>query len=158
MRIRLATPADERAFLTFDRRVRRVARFLFSESGSAGEFRRLVQSPVRRLLVLETEGRIAGCAIIFFPRVAESRHVARVQYLAVAPEWQGMGYGSALLARAIEHLKRRRRTLITLEVVAGNRPALRLYRAFGFEHAGRFRGAFKKGRRKYDVLLLALSL
>lgn len=57
--------------------------------------------------------------------------------IAVAPEWRGRGYGSAMLAAALERLREERGDGVRphASVLADNQPSLRMFRACGFREA-----------------------
>ena len=52
--------------------------------------------------------------------------------MAVLPGIRGQGIGQALLSAAETHARERGCCKLTLEVLTGNRPALRSYERFGF--------------------------
>jgi ribosomal protein S18 acetylase RimI-like enzyme len=84
-------------------------------------------------------------------------HVLSDLTVAVHPDWQGRGVGSALFQALIA----RARTLtpavgrIELMAGAGNTGAIRLYERLGFRHEGRFigRGRLSDGRVEDDVAM-----
>ena len=55
-----------------------------------------------------------------------------IQNVGVVPEHRGMGLGRALVLKSLEGFALTRRTRIVLEVTAGNRPAVELYKSIGF--------------------------
>lgn len=59
--------------------------------------------------------------------------VADVQTIAVLPEFEGRGIGTALLTELLAEALRREAREVFLEVGADNPRAQRLYRRFGFE-------------------------
>ncbi|MGH2537910.1 MAG: GNAT family N-acetyltransferase [Candidatus Promineifilaceae bacterium] len=63
-------------------------------------------------------------------------HSAHIVRLAVAPDYQNRGVGSALLAHALDKLKQSGFRHISLNTQADNGQSLRLYRRFGFEELG----------------------
>jgi ribosomal-protein-alanine N-acetyltransferase len=73
----------------------------------------------------------AGLALVCPPPKAE----AAVHTIAVAPEHQRKGAGSALLRALLAHADEHRATTF-LEVRTDNEPAITLYRAHGFEIVG----------------------
>jgi mycothiol synthase len=60
---------------------------------------------------------------------------AYISNLTVDPDYRGLGYGRALLAAGLVHLKDRGAASITLGVDGGNATPLQLYRSAGFEVA-----------------------
>lgn len=86
---------------------------------------------VSLLLVAEWGGQAAG--YVMATRFDDEAHIAR---LAVAPEQQGRGIGSALLRRALSVLLEDRAVQsVTLNTQAGNTASLALYHRFGFRAA-----------------------
>ena len=81
--------------------------------------------------------------------------IADVQTIAVAPEAEGAGIGSALLATLIEEAKARGADDVLLEVRADNPRAQRLYRWFGFEQIHIRPRYYRDGA---DALIMRLDL
>lgn len=82
----------------------------------------------KRFAGLGASGDIVAHAGVFM--LGDRAHVSNV---AVASRARCKGYGSAMVARLLyEGVKRFEPSVIVLEVRAGNRPAQRLYRKFGF--------------------------
>lgn len=90
---------------------------------AAGEF----DPALWELAILD--GRPAGCLLLapqFGGRLLE------LVYLGVVPAFRGRGVGARLVARALEHARRRRVTHVLVAVDVRNSPARRLYERFGF--------------------------
>ncbi len=90
---------------------------------AAGEF-----DPALWELALVGE-KPAGCVLLapqFGGRLLE------LVYLGVVPEFRGRGVGGQLVARALEHARRRGVTHVLVAVDVRNAPARRLYSRFGF--------------------------
>ncbi len=69
-------------------------------------------------------------AVLLSSRLAPSNgHICQV---SVDPQAQGRGYGSELLAAALDAMRRSGVAASSLSVTVGNRPAYRLYERFGF--------------------------
>lgn len=81
--------------------------------------------------------------------------IADVQTIAVVPEAEGAGIGSALLATLIEEAKERGADDVLLEVRADNPRAQRLYRWFGFEQIHIRPRYYRDGA---DALIMRLAL
>ncbi|KRE80333.1 ribosomal protein S18-alanine N-acetyltransferase [Arthrobacter sp. Soil763] len=88
----------------------------------------LAQTETRRYLVAESGGTIIGYAGLMC-----IEPIADVQTIAVVPEEEGRGIGSALLTELIRESRRRHAADVLLEVRADNPRAQQLYRRFGFE-------------------------
>ena len=74
-------------------------------------------------------GEPIGAVLLSSP---PERWAWEVAYLGLLPAWRGRGYGRCLLAHAIALCRAQAVPTLTLSVDAANRPALALYRGFGF--------------------------
>lgn len=74
-----------------------------------------------------------------------------VTNVAVLPSWRGQGIGGRLMERLLADGKNEGIEAFTLEVRAGNLPAIRLYESFGFAAEGRRPGFYEKP--KEDALI-----
>jgi ribosomal protein S18 acetylase RimI-like enzyme len=80
---------------------------------------------------------LIGTAALEFSAKPKTRHKALVIGMYVAPAARGAGAGRALLDALIAHARARDGLLaLNLTVTEGNEPALRLYRAAGFQVFG----------------------
>jgi ribosomal protein S18 acetylase RimI-like enzyme len=70
------------------------------------------------------------CGVLVASRV--SRHAAHFSQISVAPRWQGIGVGEALLRYALAATAKAGLSRATLAVTRENRGALRLYERVGF--------------------------
>jgi|GEM_PF-1237196 len=87
---------------------------------------------MRRPRILLRIGRELGHRV----EAPRGEEVARLASLAVLPEVAGRGYGLALVAAAIGHIRRRGGTVILLEVKQENQALLDAYERIGFKPAG----------------------
>ncbi len=71
---------------------------------------------------------------------------ADIQTIAVAPDHQGRGIGTALLVALVAEADRREATSLMLEVRADNQPALNLYARNGFEQLAVRRDYYGRGQ------------
>ncbi|HKP95682.1 MAG TPA: GNAT family N-acetyltransferase [Fibrobacteria bacterium] len=69
-----------------------------------------------------------------------ARPLLNIHDLAVRPEFRGRGVGRSLLEAAERYAAGEGCCKLTLEVLARNAPARKLYHAFGFQGAGFFEG------------------
>ena len=81
--------------------------------------------------VIESRGRALGYQIS--TGKTNGVHLAR---LAVRKEAQGFGFGSALAANLIVHMRQRGASLISVNTQEDNRASLALYRKLGFVPTG----------------------
>jgi ribosomal-protein-alanine N-acetyltransferase len=110
----------------------------------------LSQTTTRRYLVAETDGGIVGYAGLMC-----IEPIADVQTIAVVPEFEGRGIGSALLTLLIGEARRRGAGDVLLEVRADNPRAQQLYLRFGFEQIHTRRKYYRDG---VDALIMRLQL
>jgi [ribosomal protein S18]-alanine N-acetyltransferase len=110
----------------------------------------LAQAETRHYLVAEIGGEIVGYAGLMC-----IEPIADVQTIAVVPECEGRGIGSALLTELIAESRRRRAGDVLLEVRADNPRAQELYRRFGFEQIHVRPRYYRDG---VDALIMRLQL
>jgi ribosomal-protein-alanine N-acetyltransferase len=110
----------------------------------------LAQAETRRYLVAEHGGHIVGYAGLMC-----IEPIADVQTIAVVPEQEGKGIGSALLTELILESRRRRAEDVLLEVRADNPRAQQLYRRFGFDQIHIRPRYYRDG---VDALIMRLRL
>ena len=79
-----------------------------------------------------------------------------IDNIAVLPEYRRRGVAEALLRAAIRRGRERALAFITLEVRAGNAPAIALYEKHGFARVGRRKNYYEKPRE--DAILMTLVL
>lgn len=110
----------------------------------------LAQADTRRYLVAERDGQIVGYAGLMC-----IEPIADVQTIAVVPEQEGRGIGSALLTELIRESRLRRAEDVLLEVRADNPRAQQLYRRYGFEQIHVRPRYYRDG---VDALIMRLRL
>ena len=93
-------------------------------------FDELAQIDTRRYVVAEAGGQIVAYAGLMC-----IEPIADVQTIAVVPEFEGRGIGSAILTELIEEARRRGAVEVLLEVRADNPRAQALCVRFGFERS-----------------------
>jgi ribosomal-protein-alanine N-acetyltransferase len=74
-----------------------------------------------------------------------------VTNVAVLPSWRGLGIAGRLMERLLSEAYGSGIDTFTLEVRAGNVPAIRLYESFGFQAEGRRRDFYDRPRE--DALI-----
>ncbi len=110
----------------------------------------LSQTETRRYLVAE-----AGGAIVAYAGLMCIEPIADIQTIAVVPEQEGRGIGSALLIELIRESRRRHAADVLLEVRADNPRAQQLYLRFGFEQIHIRPRYYRDG---VDALIMRLQL
>ena len=113
-----------------------------------------------QILVAEAGGVPVGYVKVGprYPRLASAEHVHRILALAVAPESQRRGVGRRLVIAAADAARGRGARRLTLNVLATNDAARRLYERCGFAVEGIQTQQFHLGGRYVDDVLLALDL
>jgi [ribosomal protein S18]-alanine N-acetyltransferase len=86
-------------------------------------------------------GRSEPVGFVLSRRVANEAEILSV---AMAPAARGRGYAKPLLERHLRTLAQAGVRDVFLEVEEGNRPALALYRAYGFREIGRRDGYYAR--------------
>jgi putative acetyltransferase len=107
-------------------------------------------------LVAELNGDVVGSAGLHAPSLALRRRHVMALGISVAREAQGQGVGTALMAALCDYADRWLGILrIELTVYADNEVAQRLYRKFGFELEGTFKGYALRDGVFVDTLAMA---
>lgn len=110
------------------------------------------------VLVAERDGAIVGNSGLHLntlPQHVRRRHAAAIG-IAVASEAQGQGVGTALMVAMCNYADRWIGLLrLELTVYVDNAPAISLYRKFGFEIEGRFRGYAMRDGQLVDAFSMA---
>ncbi|MBO1267242.1 ribosomal protein S18-alanine N-acetyltransferase [Arthrobacter cavernae] len=110
----------------------------------------IAQAGTRRYVVAE-----AGGEIVAYAGLMCIEPIADVQTIAVVPEFEGKGIGSAILTELIDEARRRRAQDVLLEVRADNPRAQQLYLRFGFEQIHVRPRYYRDGT---DALIMRLQL
>ena len=124
-----------------------VERACFSDPWSERVYRETLALPYAFYYLAEEEGRVVGTAGLQV--IAGEGEISNV---AVLPEMRRRGTGAALLERLLSDAEAAGVTDFTLEVRAGNLPAISLYESFGFREEGRRPGFYD--HPKEDALIL----
>ncbi len=131
--------------------VLRMETLCFSDPWSEGVFRSALRDGLSRWLGAELEGRLIGYAGM--QSVLDEGYVDN---LAVDPAFRRRGAASALLRACLREAEARQLRFLSLEVRAGNAPAIALYAAHGFSEVGRRRGYYL--RPPEDALIMTRFL
>lgn len=135
-RIRKGRVSDIDALLVLERTVFTVDHL------SRKSFRNFLTSPHSALMVAEEGGEISGYVhVLFRPNSAK----ARLYSIGVARKAAGRGIGIALLRAGEQAARKRRATLMRLEVQPGNSAAIKRYEKSGYRRTGTRRGYYNDG-------------
>lgn len=108
-------------------------------------------------VLLESDGQSdgvsdgAGETVCGYAGLATVPPEGDIQTVAVAPEIQGMGWGSRLVATLLEEARSQGCTSVLLEVASGNDAAVKLYERQGFDVISRRSSYYGPGR---DALIM----
>jgi ribosomal protein S18 acetylase RimI-like enzyme len=103
-------------------------------------------------LVAELSGKLAGFVIATSPVLSFlGNRTGEIAVLAVDEVYRRMGVGSRLLEDGLELLRSRGMRRARLHVETGNRGAIALYEAYGFERECVIRGYYRNGRDAYRM-------
>ena len=91
----------------------------------------IVENGMAFYIVAEIAGQVCGYVGVW--KIFDEGHITNV---AVAPEYRRMHIGRAMLETLIEVTGQAGRERYTLEVRAGNEPAIKLYEGLGFKPEG----------------------
>lgn len=84
-----------------------------------------------KIFVVECDSGVSGYAVVWF--IGSEAYIANV---AVAPRMRGKGLATCLIDAVIGEARERGCSSVVLEVKRGNKPAINLYKKFGFEVVG----------------------
>jgi [ribosomal protein S18]-alanine N-acetyltransferase len=134
VRVRRATPADIDALWELENRV------FDTDRMSRRSLRHLLASRSVAALVAQSDGGIAGVAIVLF---RANCRIARIYSLAVAPKHTGRGIASTLMAAAEKTARTRNCRCLRLEVHEKNHAAITVYRRAGYHEFARYRAYYQ---------------
>lgn len=109
------------------------------------------------LLLAKQENKVVGHCLIRSTDHAALKHVAKIS-MAVSADARRLGVGEALLRAAEKWAQQRRLRKIVLDVLANNRPALRLYEKLSYREEGARKDQVLIDGQFHDELLLAKFL
>lgn len=120
-----------------------------SSPWSERSFRHELEHPNGIFLTALLDGVPIGYGGIWF--VIDEAHVTT---LAILGDQRNQGYGRRLMVTLLEESKERGMTCATLEVRAGNAPALKLYKDLGFVQNGLRKGYYPDNKEDAVVMWL----
>jgi ribosomal-protein-alanine N-acetyltransferase len=111
------------------------------EGWSLSQWRRELEEPERTVLGIPQAGTLLALGSTWL--ILDELHITLV---LVDPAHRRRGLGARILRSLLEQGRARGAARATLEVAAGNGPALALYAGFGFVTAGCRRGYYRDGQ------------
>ena len=105
----------------------------FSDPWTETMLRDMLDSELDESLVLEIAD---SRSISGYANVRVLGDEAELMRICIAPAYRGKGWSAPLLEEALKEMLRRGASSATLEVRAGNTPAIRLYERHGFQKEG----------------------
>jgi ribosomal protein S18 acetylase RimI-like enzyme len=122
------------------------------------QFLELVRATAHVNLLIATEGsKTIGHCLVRSTDHPALRHVAKIS-MAVSTDFRRSGVGKKLLEEAEEWARRHKIHKITLDVLANNRPALRLYEKLRYREEGARKDQVIIDGQFHDELMLAKFL
>lgn len=109
---------------------------------SRRSFRQLIERETAETLIAESDGMVAGYAIILFRK---GSGVARLYSIATGPGREGQGIGRLLLDKAEDVAFEHDRMMLRLEVREDNARAIRIYEQSGYRRIGRETDYYEDG-------------
>lgn len=118
----------------------------------------LKDSTSSAMFIARKDGKIVGNVRFASMTRERLKHRGDIGISVVSTEW-GQGIGSMLLETAIHFAKNTAHTeIISLEVKSDNLRAIKLYKKFGFQKIGHFKGFLKINGNYADFDLMNLYL
>ena len=119
--------------------VQTLERLCFSDAWTEGMLKDMLEGEYDACLVMEScrPGGSGGVkTVIGYANVRVLGDEAELMRICIAPEYRGRGLSARLLEEGMGEMLRRGALSATLEVRAGNVPAVRLYESHGFVKEG----------------------
>ena len=116
---------------------------------SERSFRNELNHPNGNFLVAKDGGKVVGYAGEWF--VVDEAHITTV---AVQPEYRRRGIGRMLTIALLETAKEKGMACSTLEVRAGNEPAIELYKQLGFVETAKRKAYYPDNQEDAAVMWL----
>ncbi|HOI97367.1 MAG: GNAT family N-acetyltransferase [Minisyncoccales bacterium] len=110
-------------------------------------------------LVAEKEKKVIGVASI--ERMSGKQGHIGLFGISIAREWRGLGLGTRLIGKIFDMAKKDFEPsikMITLDVIADNKPAFSLYRKMGFEEVAVLPRYFQHKGGLLDIIVMNLYL
>ncbi len=133
-------------------RIAELDRVSYPYPWTAGNFSDALEAG-NRCCLYEEHGEIVAYAVMM--QVVDELHLLN---LTVAPAWQGLGYGRAMLERLLEWAREDEFTSVWLEVRPSNQVARCLYTSAGFVEVGLRKNYYPAPEGREHALLMCLDI
>lgn len=110
-----------------------------------------LESKIAHYFVAQNEGCVLGYIGMYV-----TADIANITNVAVKKENRRCGIAGSLLKTLINEAKEQKLCFVTLEVRAGNSPAIALYTQMGFKEEGRRKGYYRDNNE--DALIMTLNI
>ena len=146
--IRAALPCDAA-------QIAQLEKLCFSEPWSERQLLETMEDPkgVLYVAVQDDDGQVLGYAGLH--NIVGEGYVDNI---AVFPQFRGQGIGEALTRALIEYMRCAALEFLTLEVRAGNLPAISLYEKLGFRQEGRRKNFYRHPTEDARIMTLRPGL
>ncbi|MBC1435675.1 GNAT family N-acetyltransferase [Paenilisteria rocourtiae] len=124
----------------------------------ATESEYLLRNPPESKVVAEIDGKIAGILGFHSPIPLKSNEHVWMLDIAVHPDFQRHGVGSALMQELYRIAKAENKKKISLRVLSTNEKAIQFYKKHGFEKEGHLRNEFIIDGNYVDDIFMAVFL
>jgi RimJ/RimL family protein N-acetyltransferase len=110
------------------------------------------------IIVARTDGKIVGMAYLVRGKFEKDRHVAFLG-ISVLKEFRGVGIGAGLIDKLMKWAEKQPGLeKISLTVFSTNRPAINLYRKFGFQEEGVSKRQYRINGKYVDEVTMSKFL
>ena len=158
--IRKATEKDHDAVWTiFHAVIQTEDTYVFSRNTPRKDLNKHWFAAHMQTFVFEENGHVIGTYILKPNTIDLGSHVANASFM-VQPGHQGKGIGKKLCTHSLDQARQAGYTAMQFNLVVGtNKPAIALWRSFGFTHIGTIPKAFKHNTHGLvDVLIMHKDL
>ena len=153
--INIITVADtETKFLA-----RNPGEFILTVEQEKEFIRNILEDNDQDWFIAEYEEKVVGhCSVGLIRRTERCRHRAEVTFV-ILEDYCGIGIGGKLMQQCINWCKDKNVIQIELSVVEDNKPAIAMYKSFGFKNTGTIPKAMKYQDGTFaDELFMVLEL
>lgn len=114
-----------------------------------------LKSKYRKYFFAEIDKILVGMGMVKYNAMKKFSHITHFSGIFVMPEYRGMGVASALYKERIKDtFANSKIKKIKLIVNKLQKPAINLYKKFGFQIVGTLKKEFKIGRKYFDAYLM----